>query len=199
MSLTLYEYSPTRSDRVRWALLELDVPFESVAGRELIGSDKLRKVHPLAKLPAIEDDGRPLFESAAICTWLADKHADRGLIPAAGTWERALHEQWVCFILTEVEAHLWSNARNTFVYPEEKRLPAILEQNNAELKRALPVLEAHFADHEHILGEDFSITDVIAGFAVNWARVTGALKGFDNLGAYNRRLLDRPLCPMSKE
>ena len=36
MSIELYEFTPTRSQRARWTLLELDVPFESIAGRELI-------------------------------------------------------------------------------------------------------------------------------------------------------------------
>ncbi len=199
MSLTLYEYPPSRSGRVRWTLLELDIPFESVSDRGLIGAEHFKKVHPLTKLPAIEDDGRPLFESAAICTWLADKHADKGLIAKAGTWERALHEQWVSFALTEVEAHLWSTARNTFVYPKEARLPAVIEQNNAELKRALPVLDNHFAQNEYLVGGAFSVTDIIVGFATNWARMVGAIAEFPNIDAYNRRLLEHPLCPYSKD
>ena len=128
MSIALYEFAPTRSQRARWTLLELEVPFESISGRELIGSERLRAVHPLAKLPAMTDDGRPLFESAAISIWLADSHPEKGLIAAAGTWERALHDQWVAFALTELEAHLWSTFRNTVVYPEERRVAAISEQ-----------------------------------------------------------------------
>lgn len=196
MSVTLYEFLPTRSARVRWTLLELDVPFESVEGRDVMGSAQLLKVHPLGKLPAIEDDGRPLFESAAICTWLADKHADRGLAAGAGTWDRALHDQWVCFALAEVEAHLWSSFRNTFVYPEEKRLPVIIEQNNAEVARSLPVLDAYLADHDYLVGDKFSVTDIIVGFTINWARNDGLTKDFDSLNAYVARLRARPLCAL---
>lgn len=196
MSVTLYEFLPTRSARVRWTLLELDVPFESVEGRNVMGSAQLLKVHPLGKLPAIEDDGRPLFESAAICTWLADKHADRRLAAEAGTWDRALHDQWVCFALAEVEAHLWSSFRNTFVYPEEKRLPVIIEQNNAEVARSLPVLDAYLADHDYLVGDKFSVTDIIVGFTINWARNDGLTKDFDSLNAYVARLRARPLCAL---
>lgn len=196
MSVTLYEFLPTRSARVRWTLLELDVPFESVEGRDVMGSAQLLKVHPLGKLPAIEDDGRPLFESAAICSWLADKHADRGLAAEAGTWDRALHDQWVCFALAEVEAHLWSSFRNAFVYPEAKRLPVIIEQNNAEVARSLPVLDAYLADHDYLVGDKFSVTDIIVSFTVNWARNDGLTKDFDSLNAYVSRLRARPLCAL---
>ncbi|HYE42429.1 MAG TPA: glutathione S-transferase N-terminal domain-containing protein, partial [Caulobacteraceae bacterium] len=69
MSITLYELQPTRSARARWTLLELGLPFESIEGREVFDMPELAEIHPLSKLPALRDDGRPLFESAAICNW----------------------------------------------------------------------------------------------------------------------------------
>jgi len=199
MSVKLYEFPPTRSARVHWTLLELDEPFESRSDNKLWGSQELLDVHPLGKLPAIKDEGRPLFESAAICTWLADKHSDRQLIAPSGTWERAQHDQWVAFMLSEVEAHLWSMARNTFVYKESDRLPEVIEQDKKELNRSLPVLDAHLKDKSYFVNDKFSITDIIMGYAVNWARRHGLVLELTNLFAYNQRLLDRPLCPYSKE
>ena len=93
MSTTLYEFAPTRSARARWTLLELGIPFESIAGREVIGSPELKAVSPLGKVPGIVDNGRPLFESAAICAWIADRHPEKGLIAPSGSWDRALHDQ----------------------------------------------------------------------------------------------------------
>ncbi len=58
MQLTLYEYGPARARRVRWTLLELDMPFESISGRELFHSPELKKVQPLGKLPGSVADGR---------------------------------------------------------------------------------------------------------------------------------------------
>ncbi len=108
MQLTLYEYGPARARRVRWTLLELDMPFESISGREL-------------------------FEPAAIATWCADRKPEKGLARKPGTWERALHDQWVSFALTELEAHLWSKLRNTMLLPEEKRVAAIIPLNEERI------------------------------------------------------------------
>lgn len=113
MSITLYELQPTRSARVRWTLLELGVPFESVEGRDVFAMPELAEIHPLSKLPALRDAGRPLFESAAICNWLADSHPEAGLIAPSGAWARALHDQWVAFTLSEIEAFLWHTARTS--------------------------------------------------------------------------------------
>ncbi len=68
MNLKFYGFSPTRSARVRWTLQELDVPFEAVEDRKIIGSDELRKLHPLGKVPVLEADNKVLIESAAIST-----------------------------------------------------------------------------------------------------------------------------------
>ena len=199
MTIVHYGFGPTRSQRVMWTLAELEIEHEFNDERALIGSDALKSVHPLGKVPAITDNGRPLFESAAICTWLADSHRDKGLIAPSGTWERALHDQWCAYIMTEVEAHLWSSARNTFVYPEDQRIEAVHAQNAAELKRSLAPLDQHFGSHTHFVADKFSVTDIFASFAINWARRMGHLEGFDNLQGYMQRLLAMPKCPLTKE
>ena len=95
----------------------------------------------MSMLPALRDNGRPLFESAAICTWLTDSHPEAGLIAPSGTWARALHDQWTAFTLAEVEANLWHTPRNLFLYSEQESVPAVYEQNAKEAKRGLAVLD----------------------------------------------------------
>ncbi|MGI9425471.1 MAG: glutathione S-transferase family protein [Hyphomicrobiaceae bacterium] len=199
MTVIHYEFTPTRSQRVHWTLIELGIEHESRNDRALIGSDELKNVHPLGKLPAITDNNRPLFESAAICTWLADSHPEKEMISPSGTWERALHDQWCAYIMTEVEAHLWSSARNKFVYPEDQRIEAIHAQNGREIKRALAPLDVYLHDNSFLVGNRFSVTDIFSGYATNWARRFGYLEGFANVQAYNKRLLDMPNCPFTKD
>lgn len=195
MSITLYEFAPTRSARVRWTLLELGVPFESVAGQEVFALPALAEIHPMSKLPALRDDGRPLFESAAICNWLADSHPDAGLIAPSGTWARALHDQWTAFTLAEVEANLWHTARNMFIYSEEDRVPAVYEQNAKEAKRGLAVIDAALKGKTWLVEDRFSVTDIFVGYSVAWANLQGLAADLPHLTAYGERLLARPLCP----
>ena len=72
--IKLYESGPSRSARVRWVLQEAELEFQSIdRGIALYGSEELRSVHPLGKLPAAVIDGRPLFESAAIADLVPEK------------------------------------------------------------------------------------------------------------------------------
>jgi len=195
MTITLYEFTPTRSARVRWTLLELGVPFESIEGQEVFALPALAEIHPMSKLPALRDDGRPLFESAAICTWLADSHPEAGLIAPSGTWGRALHDQWTAFTLAEVEANLWHTARNLFIYPEAERVPAVYEQNAKEARRGLAVLDGALAGKTWLVEDRFSVTDIFVGYVVAWGHMQGMTADLPNLTAYGERLLARPLCP----
>ena len=198
MDIALYEYTPTRSARVRWTLLELGLDFESIDGRPFIGSDELKKVHPMAKLPAAVIDGKPLFESAAICTYLADAHPEAGLVAGVGTWDRALHDQWVSFALTEIEAWLWVSARHTFILPEEERVPAIFEPNAREIRKGTEALDGALAGKDYLVGDRFSVTDVIVSYAVNWARRQGSTDGLANVDRYLKTLFEREHCTLDQ-
>jgi glutathione S-transferase len=195
MTILLYELQATRSARVRWTLLELGIPFDSIEGREVFAMPELAQIHPMSKLPALRDSGRPLFESAAICNWLADSHPQAGLIARSGTWARALHDQWTAFTLAEVEANLWHTARNLFIYSEEERVPAVYEQNAKEAKRGLAVFDGALKDKTWLVEDRFSVTDIFVGYAVVWASVQGMTAHLPNVTAYAERILARPLCP----
>lgn len=195
--ITLYGVDFARSARCRWTLRELELPFTEINDGSLIGGDVLRGIHPQAKVPAIVIDGAALFESAAICTYLCDLVPDKRLIAATGTRARALHDQWVSFAQSEIEAYLWSNAKHESFYPEEKRIPAVIEGNNEEIASGLAVFDKVLGDAEFLVDGRFSVTDIITGWTLNWARRQGRLAGYDHIGAYVQRLLARDNCPFN--
>lgn len=197
--IKLYGFGPTRSARCQWTLLELDVEFEFIDRQDLIGSDELRQLHPQAKLPAIQVDGEPLFESTAICTYLCDLYPEKNLLARSGTRERALHEQWCAFTLSEMEAYLWSNAKHRSFYPEDKRAPAVVEPNNQEYRAGASVLNDLLASQDYVIGDSFTVTDILVGWTLNWGRRMGSNKGFENISSYLKRLYARPHCKLNQD
>lgn len=196
LDITLYEVGPSRSKQVRWALLELGLEFKAIGGLEILHSEELKQVNPMGKVPAVVINGEPLFEAAAIVTYLADLVPERNLIAPSGTRERALHLQWVSFALTEMEAYVWSNARNTFVLPERERVKALFKQNNKAYMHAARVLDKALADSDYLIGNRFSMTDIIVGFVLNWGNGNGLLEETPNLQKYLDRLKQRPHCTL---
>ncbi len=199
--ITLFELGPTRSARVRWALLEAGLPFESVGNDvSIIGSDALKAVHPLGKLPAVLIDGEPLFESAAIVTAIADLVPGKSLIAPSGTRNRQIHDQWLAFTLSELEAFLQSTEINSidFVIPESQHVPGIVEQNNRFFRRGAEVLNDVLGQTDFLVGNRFSVTDIFVGYAVNWGQEQDLLDGFDHLLAWQERLFARPHCTLKR-
>ena len=200
--IKIYELGPTRSARVRWTLLESGLPFES-AGNDvsIIGSQELRQIHPLGKLPAALIDGRPLFESAAIVAAIADLVPDRKLIAPPGSWSRHLHNQWVSFVLSEMEAFVQSSEINTidFILPEQQRVPEILEQNAMLYRKGAAVLNDVLGASEFLIDNRFSVADIFVGYTVHWGDEFKLLDGFPHLQAYQTRLAQREHCPWRAE
>jgi len=196
LDITLYEYGPSRSKQARWTLLELGLEFKSIEGLEILHSDELNQINPMGKVPAVVINGEPLFEAAAICTYLADLVPEKRLIAPSGTRERALHLQWVSFALTELEAYVWSNARNTFVLPEEQRVTALFEQNKNAFRHNARVLDKVLEDTDYLVGNRFSVTDILVGFTVNWGGGVGLIEQLPNLQNYLARLKGRPHCTL---
>lgn len=197
--ITLYGYGGTRSARCQWALLELDADFEFVEKRELIGSEELRRLHPQSKLPALVVDGKALFESVAICNYVCDLFPEQALIPASGSRERALHDQWCAFTLSELEAYLWSNAKHQNFYPEAKRVPAVVAPNVEEFRAGAAVINSHLANNAFMLGEKFSLTDIIVSWTLNWGRRMDVIDGFERIPDYLNGLFARPHCRLNQE
>lgn len=196
LDITLYEYGPSRSKQVRWTLLELGLEFRAIEGRDILHSDELNQINPMGKVPAVVINGEPLFEAAAICSHLADLVPGKALIAPSGTRARALHMQWVSFALTEMEAYLWSNARNTFVLPEESRITALFEQNSRAYIKAAKILDKVLQDTDYLVDNRFSVTDILMGFVLNWGNQVKLLDKSPNLQAYLLRLKERPHCTL---
>jgi glutathione S-transferase len=198
-SIKLFELGPTRSARCRWTLLEAGLEYESIGNRpDIIGSEELREVHPLGKLPAAIIDGRPLFESAAISTAIADLVPEKDLVAKPGTWSRALHDQWVCFALTEMEPWVSSTELNSldFVLPKDQHVPAIIQQNSMMFRRSAAALEEVLGRTAYLVEGRFTVTDIIVGYTINFGHEQGLVSEFPNLMAYLKRLYQREHCTL---
>lgn len=197
--IKLFELGPTRSGRVRWALLEAGLEYESLGNNiDIFKSDELQKVHPLGKLPAAIIEGKPLFESAAIVTAIADLVPEKALIAEPGSWSRNLHYQWMSFTLSEMEAFVQSSEINTidFILPEQQRVPEIVEQNTMLFRKGAAVLEDVLGETDYLVDNRFSVTDIFVSYTVKWGYDDGLLNDSPNLKAYLERLYEREHCTL---
>jgi glutathione S-transferase len=155
-----------RPPRVRWALEEIGAPYDwIVMDTEEGRGDAHARRHPLGRVPVLETDDGPLFESAALCLHLADGHPDAGLIPPLGSHERGQVYQWSFFAMTELEPAL---LRASVARRREDADAAA--KADARLDAAGQVLAAHLADARFVVAGGFTIADVVVGGVLDSAR-----------------------------
>ncbi len=177
----------TRSSRVLWLLAELDAPCELVRiAPEDRKSAEHRARHPLGRVPALElDDGTVMFESAAICLQLADLHPEAGLIAPLGSPERALIYQWVLFAMTELEGPL-------FRWIAEATGTSADSPSRERFAQAAAALQTTLDGRDWLLGDRFSVADVMCASVLGGAHSRGLLAEWPGLQAYVERGESRP-------
>jgi len=189
-------YSPqTRAGRPRWLLEEIGAPYELVRLDMHKGEHKrpeYMKIHPLGAVPALVDGDLALFESAAICMYLADKFPDKKLAPAVGTPARGLYYQWMFYSMATLEPPILAVFLNTIMLPEAERSAAAVEKARATFTDVARVLSSALDGRTFILGDQFSAADVMIGGMLAWAGFMGLLADHPSLQAYTKRLAERP-------
>ena len=193
--LKIYGSVRSRTFRCLWTVEELELPYSLVNVDFAAGEHRQEsylKLQALGKVPALVDGELTLSESAAICTYLADKAPEKGLVPEPRTADRARYDQWLSFVLSELEQPLWTVGKHTFALPEAMRVPDVVEVAKKEFARPAAVLAAAVASRDYLVGDGFTVADIMAVHTLNWARVAQIPLGHDALEAYRKRHVARP-------
>lgn len=193
--MKLYYVPKTRANRPRWVLEELGVPYELVRLDTHKGDTRSPEHlarHPLGHVPVLEDGDLRMFESAAICLYLAEKFPERKLLPPPGAPGRALAYQWIFYAVTELEPPLSVlSAQNR--KPEAERDPAAISEARERLRKAVAALETPLSRRPTLLAEGFSVADVVVAACLLWAKSLGALNDSTTaVREYAARMRDRP-------
>jgi glutathione S-transferase len=184
--MRLYHMPRSRSTRPLWTLEEIGAPYElTLMTRDSKKQAEHMLRHPLGRVPALElDDGRVLYESAAICLYLADAYPRASLAPPLGSPDRGLLYQWCFFAMTELEPPLFQWMRLL----REGRDTREPEKRYAD---AVAVLDAALADRAWLLGE-FSVADIICARVSNVSFRAELTDGPRNVRGYVERAEARP-------
>lgn len=191
--IKLYGFPKTRSVRAAWALEEAGADYEYTLVNLLKGEHKqaaFLTINPFGKIPSLVDDSIVISESAAICTHIAEKFPAAKLIPTDAKG-RTEYFQWLFFVVSELEVHLWTAAKHDRFLPEDKRIPAIANTSFWEFEKAAAVLSTHLKGRQYIAGEQFSAADIICVSVLHWAHHVKITLD-DTLLNYMNRLSERP-------
>ena len=183
---TVIGATKSRAFRVMWMLEEMGEKYIQIdAGPR---SEEAMKYNTLGKIPALIDGEDVLTDSVAIMTYLGDKHGK--LTAPAGTPARAHQDAMTFWLIDEFDAILWAAAKHSFVFPEEKRMPAIKDVLKEEFIRSADVL-ADRLEGPFLMGDHMTHADILAVHCINWSIGAGFPRVNDRLGEWAKSMRER--------
>lgn len=177
MSIVFYWYPQSSASPIACALAELQVPHERVKVDIRAGEQRRPEflaLNPNGKVPTLTIDGVPLFESLAIHLWLGENWGvKQGLWPAAGTPERLAAMSWCAWAYVTYGAVV-SRLHAVAHGDEQNRDARQAERAIADLDSLLGLLDAHLARQPWMLGDAYSLADLVVGAVVGYTAFLGA-------------------------
>ncbi|NJD32511.1 MAG: glutathione S-transferase family protein [Gammaproteobacteria bacterium] len=154
--------------------------------------------NPMSRVPVLElDDGRHLAESRAICTYLEGLHPEPNLM-GVDAEERAFIEM----ADRQVEFHLFGTLANwvRHTHPglaplENPQFPDFGLAQKEKMLEAARILDTRLASQPWIAGSRFTVADITAFCAVEFARLVKfkpSDAGLTHLAAWRDRVAARP-------
>lgn len=186
--LTLYTNPNSRGRIVRWMLEELNVPYQLKVleyGPTMKSADFLA-LNPMGKVPVITHGDVVVTEAAAICAYLADQFADKGLAPKPGSPGRGTYYRWLFFAAGPLEMATSAKAYDWRIDDDNK--PAV---GCGSYKNTVDALETALVKGPYLCGEQFTAADIYVGSQIIWAMMFKTLDERPAFKAYAQRLQAR--------
>ena len=188
--ITLYDCATAPSPRrARILLAEKGVAYETVEidlrrGEQL--SDAYRQVNPQCTVPALRtDDGLLLTDNAAITAWLEARFPQSPLLGATpaekaeiASWNWRIEFEGLMAIAEALRNSAPAMANRALPGPVDYvQIPELAERGLARVQQFFVTLNERLAGREFIATDNFSIADITAVVAVDFARVVKVKPG----------------------
>ena len=178
----------SRTLRVLWALEEMGQPYEHIPAPPR--DPQVVAMNGTGKIPVLRGDGMVISDSVAILTFLADRH-DMLTWPA-GSANRARQDEMTQYIVSEVDAALWTYAKHSFVLPKDICVAQVKDTARWEFEHAMSHLADRFEDGPYIAGDMLTIPDIILSHCAGWGLSRKFQLPEGQFGDYLKALRKRP-------
>jgi glutathione S-transferase len=192
-------WSPGSAAMAPHAMLEeIGAPFELVLvdtkKGEQSSADYL-KLNPHARVPTlIYDGGKVMYESAAICLFLAERHPEAGFTPKVDSADRGPFLQWMAYLTNTLQEgcmHWWHPEK--FIDGEDRQAD-LKRHAEQRVGRMFRFLDEHLTKSgPYLCGANVYVCDYYAVMLARWTRAMATPAHTNpNINKLIRAVLPRP-------
>lgn len=193
--MKIYFAPDTRAVRIVWLFEELGLPYELERyelGHPDMRTPEYKQIHPMGRVPVLEDGDTRLFESGAIVQYVLAKYGDGRLAPDVSSPDFAPYLQWLHYSEGMMMPQVNTLVVETILLPEERKNQVNVDRATKLLTGMLGAVDRHLEGREYLAG-DFSGADIMTGHACSVARRLGMdVSDKPNVAAYIDRIDARP-------
>jgi len=187
MSIVLHHHSHSRAATVVWMLEELGLDY-TLQHVELRTGEQRRSAYlaqnPMGKVPLLIDGDAVVTESAAIAVYLADRYASGTLAPALDDSARGTFLRWCFYAPSVIEPGTMARASKWEFNPGSAGF--------GRWDDMLATIRSAIGEGPWLLGDRFTMADVVFGGTVRWLVQFGMLPKEPAFTDYIARLEARP-------
>jgi glutathione S-transferase len=187
--MKLYYNPQSRAVIAKWMLDECGAAPEIVLVDLQKGEQKtpaFLAINPSGKVPALVDGEAKIYESAAICLYLADKYPEARLAPTIGDPRRGRYLTLMVYATSQLEPAMGDELHG-HATPRERGWTSF--------ETVKDVIEGELGDGPYLFGDWFTAADVMIGSMFMWKRLWGRPRDRERIEAYVDRLQQRPHAP----
>lgn len=170
---TLYWAPGTAAMAPQTVLEEIGAPYDSVLLDRAAKDHEqpvYKKLNPNGRIPTLVDGDFVIFETAAICQYLSDKHPDAKLLPTDPR-SRGRHHQWLTYMTNTAQVGFSDWFHPDWIFEDAALQAALKAQAETRLYRIFQVLDDGIgAGTRHMLGDAYSICDIYLAMLTRWSR-----------------------------
>ena len=193
--MKLYFAPNSRAVRIAWLLEELGLEYDVEkykVGDRALRTPEYYKIHPMGRIPVLEDGETRIYESGAIVQYLLARHGDGKFVPDVNDPAFPEYLQWLHYAEGSIMGQVNILVVETILLPPEKRNDVNVNRALKLLRVALGNVDNRLQDREYLTGT-FTGADIMTGHACFGAMNAGAeIDDYEHLNAYINRLLKRP-------
>jgi glutathione S-transferase len=204
--LIVHHLNQSRSQRVLWALEELNMPYQIVRYQrepDMQAPVALKKVHPLGKSPVLEDNGHIIAESGAILEYLQERYDKSHQFRPQEEIEKLQYRFWLHY----AEGSLMPLLLMKLIFSQLGKPPVpfglrslgkVLGQGvqkaylDKQIATHASFIESQLASRPWFAGEQLSMADIQMSFPLFALLSRGGIHALPNIAAWQKRVEMRP-------
>ena len=193
----LYNVKGWGSMGVQFLLEELEIPYTSIwMTPEQVRTPEFRQRSPLGFIPALGiEDGRTLFETAGIITFLVTTHSDKSLSPRPGSNDFGEFLSWLQLMNSNLYKAMNMAFHGEFYAMTPEHNAFIVDKATERCGELWDLLDRRLATGgPWLMGKTYSALDIYAFVAACWGRPNemAVLEKFPNVAKLAMGVRSRP-------